>query len=273
MKSILVLDSGVGGLSICESILHNLPDVKLIYFADDAYFPYGLLDEKILRERLDAIVGSMLQTHRPDLIVLACNTVSTLVLPDLRRKYDLPFVGVVPAIKPAVQLSKTKHIALLATPATVARQYTDDLIGEFAQGCEVMRIGSSELVVEAERYLAGRPVDEERVSGILEPISQLDVCQAKVDTLVLGCTHFPLIKEQIAKVLPGINLVDSGEAIARRVSHLLGDEEIVDSEDKATLVHQIYFSKTIPNEVVFNISLKRIGINHYQLHCFSAIMD
>ena len=102
-----------------------MPELQIIYFADDAYFPYGLLPEQVLRQRLREVVSAMLLQHKPELVVLACNTVSTLVLPDLRAEFDVPFVGVVPAIKPAAQMTQSAVIGLLATPATVKRQYTD----------------------------------------------------------------------------------------------------------------------------------------------------
>ena len=186
---------------------------------------------------------------------------------------DIPFVGVVPAIKPAAQLTKTGAIGLLATPATVKRPYTDKLIEDYAHGCEVLRIGSSELVKQAEELLAGHCVDESVLTAILAPFRQ-PLNGLSIDVVVMGCTHFPFLKKHLSKILPGINWVDSGEAIAKRVDHLLS--EIV-SQDQATthrdLRHQIYFSRMIPNEEIFSVALKELGLLQYQLHCFSASMD
>jgi glutamate racemase len=256
---------------VCQSILARLPGIKITYFADDAYFPYGLLDETTLRNRLRELMSAMLLQHKPDLVVLACNTVSTLVLPDLRAEFDIPFVGVVPAIKPAAQLSQSGVIGLLATPATVKRPYTDQLIADYASQCQVLRVGSSELVKQAETLLSGQPVDLSVLDSIIEPFRH-PVNGAKVDVVVMGCTHFPFLKHQLAALLPGIKWVDSGEAIAKRVEHLL-DLEQVNNGVQTDVQHQIYFSKMIPNEEVFSEALRELGLKQYQLHCFSASMD
>lgn len=263
--SILVIDSGVGGLSVCQSILEQQPRLQLIYFADSAFFPYGLLPEEKLQERLKYIVGSMLSIHQPALVVLACNTVSTLVLPELRALFDIPFVGVVPAIKPAAAMSKTKRIGLLATPATVNRPYTDQLIKDYASDCDVIRVGSSELVLEAEKLLRGQAVSADALQRILKPFIN-DQDKLSVDTIVLGCTHFPLLKSQLAEQLPGINWVDSGRAIANRVSHLLAG--MPDSHAKACEIHQIYFSKPVQNEEALSDALRRLGLNAFEFHFF-----
>ena len=260
--SILVIDSGVGGLSVCQSILEQQPRLQIIYFADSAFFPYGLLPEEKLRERLKHIVSSMLAIHQPALVVLACNTVSTLVLPELRALFDIPFVGVVPAIKPAAALSESKCIGLLATPATVNRPYTDQLIQDYAHDCEVIKIGSSELVHEAEKLFKGQAVSAEVINNLLKPFSN-EYGQALVDTVVLGCTHFPLLKLDLAKQLPGIRWVDSGKAIANRVSHLLATvPEISKVSNEA---HQIYFSKPVQDQAIMAESLRRLGLQNLEM--------
>ncbi len=283
MASILVIDSGVGGLSVCESILKRLPDVQIIYFADDAYFPYGELEESKLEQRLIQVVTQMLMHHNPDLVVLACNTASTLLLPELRQRFDLPFVGVVPAIKPAAALSQSRHIALLATPATVRRPYIDELVDEFASACRVTRVGSTELVQEAEHFLAGQSVDMQRLKEALAPIKVAESDNSvPVDVLVLGCTHFPLIRTHIQEALPEVTLIDSGEAIARRVEYVLSANEKKfamstevehPTQVETAQTHQVYFSHLIPNEEVLSHALERLGIHRYQLHCFSASID
>jgi glutamate racemase len=264
--SILVIDSGVGGLSVCQSILAQLPSIQIIYFADSAYFPYGMLPEAELSARLKFIVGRMLEQYQPKLVVLACNTVSTLMLPELRALYEIPFVGVVPAIKPAALMSKTKVIGLLATPATVARAYTDQLIHDYAQGCDVVRVGSSELVLEAERLLNDQSVNQRVIDDVLEPFKLISVVN-KVDTIVLGCTHFPLLKKYLKESLPEVNWVDSGEAIANRVSYLLRasskDQAIVNAGDKP---HQLYFSKPIDHKVEFSNALHTLGFKSFEFH-------
>lgn len=264
--SILVIDSGVGGLSVCQSILEQEPRLQVIYFADSAFFPYGLLPEEQLRARLKQIVSSMLAIHQPALVVLACNTVSTLVLPELRALFDIPFVGVVPAIKPAAALSESKRIGLLATPATVNRPYTDQLIKDYAQDCQVIKIGSSELVHEAEKLLKGQAVSTEVINKQLKPFSD-EQGQALVDTVVLGCTHFPLLKIELAKQLPGIRWVDSGKAIANRVSHLLAT--IPENSKVSNGAHQIYFSKPVQDQAVMTESLRRLGLQNVEMKFLS----
>lgn len=287
-RSILVIDSGVGGLSVCQSILEKNPHLQIIYFADNAYFPYGVLPENDLSERLTLIVEQMLAVYKPELVVLACNTVSTLMLPILRALHEIPFVGVVPAIKPAALISKTKRIGLLATPATISRPYTDQLINDYAQGCEVVRVGSSELVVEAEHCLMAQNVNQSVLERVLAPFKTSSETD-RVDTIVLGCTHFPLLKVQLDKVMPGINWVDSGTAIANRVSFLLSEyaednkrDNNADfnvsfhnslnnnlSYDASQAKHQFYFSKPLMSQSGLNESLKAMGFSEFEFHTFN----
>lgn len=265
--SILVIDSGVGGLSVCQSILAQLPSLQIIYFADSAYFPYGVLPEAELSTRLRLIVGRMLERHQPKLVVLACNTVSTLMLPELRALYEIPFVGVVPAIKPAALMSKTKRIGLLATPATVSRAYTDQLIHDYAQDCDVVRVGSSELVVEAESLLNDQSVNTKVIDDILNPF-RASANQLGVDTVVLGCTHFPLLKQYLSESLSEVNWVDSGEAIANRVSHLLAvsSKDASENLQPVSKSHQLYFSKPIDHKSEFSNGLHSLGFKAFQFH-------
>ena len=271
-ESILVIDSGVGGLSVCQSILRQQAQIQIIYFADSAYFPYGLLPEEQLSERLKVIVGNMLERHQVKLVVLACNTVSTLVLPELRSLFDIPFVGVVPAIKPAALLSQTKRIGLLATPATVIRPYTEQLIQDHASFCEVIKVGSNELVVQAENLLNNEPVVMSVIDEILRPFRGSSQ-QGGIDTIVLGCTHFPLLLEHFKSSLPDINWVDSGEAIANRVSYLL--QESCDDEKAVgmnlTNVHQLYFSTPIQHKSEFSNVVRRLGFKVFDLHYLESI--
>jgi glutamate racemase len=262
-KSILVIDSGVGGLSICQSILAQQPKLQIIYFADSAYFPYGLLPEDELRARLTFIVGEMLALHQPKLVVLACNTVSTLVLPELRSLFDIPFVGVVPAIKPAAILSKNKRIGLLATPATIVRPYTDQLIHDYAQTCEVVKVGSSELVIEAESLLNDHSVNKKVIDDTLRPFRSTENNMG-VDTIVLGCTHFPLLKSYLSESLPGINWIDSGEAVANRVTHLLAVLSVPNTLALQLEPHQLYFSKPIAHKSEFSNGLHNLGFKSFE---------
>ena len=227
-KRVLIFDSGVGGLSVYQEIRNVLPGVHYIYLFDNARFPYGELSADELIQRCCDLISGVVARHAIDLVVIACNTASTQALPPLRALLSVPVVGVVPAIKPAARLTKNGCIGLLATPATVSRPYTDKLIHEFAAHHQVLRCGSTELVVQAERKLAGHLVDQPLIDAILAPWRQAD---AVPDTLVLGCTHFPLLKEEILISMPEVTLVDSGSAVARRVQSVLGDVAVNDDED------------------------------------------
>lgn len=267
---VLVLDSGVGGLSICESLLKEMPELKLIYVADDAFFPYGMMEEQALTERLITLTTAMLERFQPALVVLACNTVSTLLLPHLRERFEVPFVGVVPAIKPAAQITRSGHIALLATPATVSRVYTRQLIQDFAGDCEVTMIASNELVHEAERFLLTREFDPELISEALKVIES-NKGGVAVDTVVLGCTHFPLVREQLKSLWPEVTWVDSGEAISRRVKHLLQEDarlSLMSPPDKP--VHSLFFTSRVPEGSAFIHSLHGMGLGNVSLQklCF-----
>lgn len=225
--NILIFDSGVGGLSIYQSVREQLPDANYTYLFDNEAFPYGELDDTRLVTRVAAQVRAVCahHDHDIDIVVIACNTASTLVLPTLRQQLALPVVGVVPAIKPAAAISQKKIIGLLATPATVARPYTEQLVADFAKECQVVSVGTTALVHMAERKLRGEAVNQQDLAAILRPF------KGTVDTLVLGCTHFPLLRDEIRSVVGDeVHLIDSGEAIARRVVSLVS----LDSDARAT---------------------------------------
>jgi len=217
---ILVFDSGVGGLSILAQIRRRLPHCNYVYACDNQAFPYGTKAEEELVQRVDEVLKALISRIAPDIVVIACNTASTVALPKIRAHFLKPVVGVVPAIKPAAQLSATKVIGLLATPGTIARPYTQWLIDEFAADCTIVPVGSSELVAIAEEKLRGTAPDPQRLRAILAPI----FANPDTDTLVLACTHFPLLREELEAAAPRpVQWVDSGEAIARRVASFTGE--------------------------------------------------
>lgn len=224
---ILVFDSGVGGLSVAHQIRRALPQTRLTYISDNRCFPYGEKTSDFLVHRVIAVMENVLSRIVPDVVVIACNTASTITLPRLRERFAVPFVGVVPAIKPAVALSQTKTVGVLATPATIERPYTLDLIREHALGCKVLLQGSSVLVGLAENKLMGRPLEMELLTRELRQLTERSEA-ASMDTLVLACTHFPLLKAELAEAaLPRrFAWVDSGEAIARRVGFLLSQQAL-----------------------------------------------
>lgn len=218
---VLVFDSGVGGLSVAQEIQKLLPDAALIYASDNGFFPYGTKDEEALITRVDKVVRALMQHYAPDLLVVACNTASTLTLPHLRSYLTIPVVGVVPAVKPAAQLTRSRVVGLLATPATIARPYTEALIREHAPSCDVIRVGSSELVQLAEKKLRGEALDNALLIAVTNQLKAHKLF-SQMDVLILACTHFPLLKTELAELLPdGVQLIDSGDAIARRVKFLI----------------------------------------------------
>lgn len=213
---VLVFDSGSGGLSVWKEIVALRPDLSTLYCADFEGFPYGTKPDSQVAERVTGLLARLIPRYHPRLVVLACNTASTLLLDDLRQRFDLPFVGVVPAIKTAGASAEPHRICLLATPATITRPYIDQLVKNFASGHEVIKKGQGDLVRLAEDFVRGKPVDTE-LRGIVD-----DIRQEAVDAVVLGCTHFPLLRAYFEQALPEVRWIDSGEAIARRVSHLVG---------------------------------------------------
>jgi glutamate racemase len=252
--TVLVFDSGLGGLTVLREIAALRRDLKLIYVADDAVFPYGRLEDDALIARVSSVMQGMIERHRPALVVIACNTASTLTLPVLRAKHLIPFVGTVPAIKPACALSKTKRISVLATPGTVKRDYTRALIQEFAADCKVDLVGSEWLAPLAEAYLRGEEAADEEIAKEIAPAFRDD--GAKTDTIVLACTHYPLLLERLKKLAPWpVDWVDPAPAIARRVASLLTTPGLPLMEP--VRVH--FTSGKAPNEPLAK-SLKDFGI-------------
>ena len=242
--NILVFDSGVGGLSILHEIRSLLPFAGFVYVSDNEAFPYGEMNEKQLVARVKYVIGQLVERYHPDLLVIACNTASTVALPHLRASIPLPVVGVVPAIKPAAFLSRTKTIGLLATNATVNRPYTLDLIAQYA-----------------EEKLRSQEID---LSVIDDVISRLFECEGgdSLDTVVLGCTHFPLLVDELAARAPReIAWIDSGASIAQRVKVLLEDEQ-----PKGTLAEDVaVFTKRTPDVLALAPALAMFGFQviHY----------
>jgi glutamate racemase len=222
IPTILVFDSGLGGLTVLREIATARPDANCVYVADDAFFPYGAQGEAALVERVVALMATLIDTHRPDLVVIACNTASTLVLPDLRARFAVPFVGTVPAIKPACASSRSKRVSVLGTEATVKREYTRALIRDFGQGCEVTLVGSARLAALAEAALRAEPVADAAIAAEIEPCF-VGKHGRRTDTVVLACTHFPLLLDRLERLAPWpVAWIDPAPAIARRVVDLFG---------------------------------------------------
>jgi glutamate racemase len=220
---VLVFDSGLGGLTVLREIARVRSDADLCLVADDAAFPYARLDDRALAERVVLVLERFIKSLEPSLVVIACNTASTLALPALRARFSIPFVGTVPAVKPACAQSKTKRISVLATSATVRRDYTRELIREFASQCRVTLVGSEKLAEHAEALLRGEAVADELIRTEIEKCFVDE--GGRTDVVVLACTHYPLILDRLERVAGWpVTWLDPAPAIARRASQLLGPQ-------------------------------------------------
>jgi glutamate racemase len=251
-QKILIFDSGLGGLTVFREVATARPDAAYVYVADDAAFPYGAKPEEELVARIVVLMDELITAHRPDLIVVACNTASTIALPALRERFSVPFVGTVPAIKPACAGSITRRVSVLGTEATVAREYTRALIRDYASECQVTLVGSKSLAPYAEAELAGSPAADGAVAAEIAPCFRDD--GARTDTVVLACTHYPLIMERLRRLAPWpVSFIDPAPAIARRVVSLLG---AAPAEARTPTTRAIFTSGRAPAAV-----LKRFGIH------------
>jgi glutamate racemase len=220
--TILVFDSGLGGLTVFREIVTVRPDAAYVYVADDAFFPYARRGEEQLVGRVVPLMEELIATHRPDLVVIACNTASTLVLPRLRACLAVPFVGTVPAVKPACMASRSGLVSVLGTEATVQREYTRALIRDFGQGCDVTLVGAAHLAGLAEAALRGDATDDDAIAQEIAPCFVTNDGR-RTDTIVLACTHYPLLLDRLVLLAPWrVDWVDPAPAIARRVVDLVG---------------------------------------------------
>jgi glutamate racemase len=234
--SVLVFDSGLGGLTVYREIAKGVPGARFVYVADDAGFPYGNQPEAALIARILKVIGAAIAEHAPDLVVVACNTASTLALVELRARFSVQFVGTVPAIKPACAQSKSKRVAVLGTQATVSREYTRALIREFAGGCDVGLVGSSHLAGYAEAELAGTPAADDAIKAEIAGCF-IDADARRTDTVVLACTHYPLLTDRFRAIAPWpVDWLDPAPAIARRVVDLIGARPRPPSPARPTIV-------------------------------------
>ncbi len=256
-KHILVFDSGLGGTTVLHDIQKKLPDFRYSYALDNGAFPYSNKSDEFLVERMLKLFNYLIPHCQPDLVVIACNTASTLILDQLRERFSIPFVGVVPAIKPAAALSKTKVLGLLATQATITRDYIDQLSAAHAEHCEIVRLGSQKLVEIAESKIQGKTINPQEIRIALQPMLSHPL-HPQIDVFILGCTHFPAIKDELATAWPYPALwIDSGEAIARRVEELC--QQLIQHE--APHQSTLYLSVRDETEEKQK-TLERFGINH-----------
>jgi glutamate racemase len=222
-RPLLIFDSGIGGLSVLGAIRAALPNAPVVYAADSAFYPYGTKRAAEIEARVPALLGRLAERFDPELVVIACNTASTIALDTVRAALDLPIVGTVPAIKPAAEISATRAIGVLGTEATVRQPYVDRLSEEFAADCAVVRYGSAELVDLAEAKLRREATDPEAYARILDGLFS-QAAGGRIDTIVLACTHFPLVQAELeAAAGRPVRFVDGKEGIARRTAFLTRD--------------------------------------------------
>ena len=217
---ILLFDSGVGGLSVLSAVRAALPEAPIIYAADNGGLPYGPKSEAEVAARVCGLLGRMSERYKPRLICIACNTASTIALGMVRDVLAVPIVGTVPAIKPAAEMTRTGTIGLLGTAATIRQTYVDRLETEFASDKRLLRFAAPELVAAAEAKLRGQAVDPavfaRAAAGLRDQPGG-----AEIDTVVLACTHFPLVVDELSEVFgPDVKFVDGAAGIARRIAYL-----------------------------------------------------
>ncbi len=264
MRPILFFDSGVGGLSVLGPTRALLPAAPFVYVADSAGFPYGTKSEAEIAARVPALLGRLAERYRPRLIVIACNTASTIALTAVRAALDLPIVGTVPAIKPAAAISVTRAIGVLGTNATVRQPYVDDLTARFASDCLVLRHGSAELVELAEAKLRGEETDPARYTAVLDGLLSQPGGE-RIDTIVNACTHFPLVEAELAAAAQSlgggaIRFVDGSAGIARRVAALTQGQDWPDDPGEGRAV----FTSASPDIAALVPALARYGLNRLE---------
>lgn len=258
---VLVFDSGLGGLTVFAEIKRARPDVSLVYAADDAGFPYGRWTEDALVERVNTVMDRLITRFCPDAVVIACNTASTLVLPHLRARFpDVPFVGTVPAVKPAAERSRARLISVLATPGTVARDYTRALIDAFATDCAVTLVGSDRLAALAEAAMKGEPVADADITREIAPCFVAEGAR-RTDCVVLACTHYPLLLPRLATLAPWpVDWIDPAPAIARRVDHVLAERGFLRAEGEERRDHGALFTSAAAPAPALARALRERGL-------------
>lgn len=247
---VLVFDSGIGGLTVLREARMVLPGCRFVYVADNAGFPYGDWGEEALLARILSLFERLLARTRPRAVVIACNTAFTLAGAALRARFpEIPFVGTVPAIKPAAERTASRRISVLATPATVSRDYTRALIAEFAGGCDVQLVGSRNLAALAERYIAGYPVDDEALAGEIAPCF-VEADGRRTDIVVLACTHYPFLANRFRRIAPWpVDWLNPAEAIARQLRRVLGgDVGPIGTEPDRD--HAVFTGNDVPAEII-----------------------
>lgn len=246
-------------MTIVRAIEQLNPDIVLTYLADNAFFPYGKLTEDALIKRCCLLVEQALGHHDYDAVVIACNTASTVVLDALRAVFSVPIIGVVPPIKTAGEKSKSRVIGLLATEGTIQRSYIDDLADDFAADCQIVRVGCPDLAPLAEEKIFGNPVSRDRLCNALAPM-RIDEHFA-MDVIILGCTHFPILLDELKKEIPGdILWLDPADPVAQHLNRVLKNENGSDAPP-ATAANHLHFTADVPTNIQGNDFFKGLGFS------------
>ena len=260
-QPLLILDSGVGGLSVLAEIRALLPNAPVVYAADNAAYPYGTKGTAQIERHVPALLARLARRYDPALIVIACNTASTIALDPVRAALHVPIVGTVPAIRPAALLSSARAIGVLGTDATVVQPYVDRLAAEFAADCTVVRHGSAELVDLAEAKLRGEPTDPAAYARILDGLLSRPGGD-RVDTIVLACTHFPLVLPELEAAAPRpLAFVHGAAGIARRTAWLLRDHVWPDAPRDGVAV----FTAPSPLVSAYAPGLAALGLSRIEM--------
>ncbi len=213
--SLLVFDSGIGGLGVVAELRRLEPGLAIDYLADNAGFPYGDKPDGQLTRRIVTLIGTAIERLDPQAIVIACNTASTVALDALRRQFPRPFIGCVPPIKPAAAASRSRVIGVLATAATVQRPYLERLIQSYAAGCTVHRYGTPVLAAMAEAKFRGVPADLHILKAAIAPLFAADA-HKHIDAMALGCTHYTFLLQELLTLYPHIQWFDPAGPVARQ---------------------------------------------------------
>lgn len=219
-----IFDSGIGGLTIAREIRDRLPTESLLYLADTAWVPYGGRSLEVIRSRTLA-VGKYLEAQGAKVLVVACNTASGAGLEVLREEIHIPVVGVEPAIKPAVSATRNGHVGVMATEAMLQAERFSRLVSQYAAQVTVVAQACPGLVELVEAGETDGPAVRQQLQVLLEPLRS-----ASVDTVVLGCTHYPLLRQPIGELLgPDVTLLDSGAAVALQTERVLRSLDALDA--------------------------------------------
>jgi glutamate racemase len=253
--NLLVFDSGIGGVGVVREIRRLQPQANIVYLADNGFYPYGEKPDDVLIERILKIVGQGAQLTKPDAIVIACNTASTVALPHLRESIALPFIGCVPPIKPAAAASLTRHIGLLATAATIRRPYLQDLARKFAGDCTLHSHGTAILADLAEAKFRGRPVHLPDLQAAIAPLLSQPGAD-RIDSIALGCTHYTFLLPEFLTLYPELQWFDPAGAVARQTAAITGS---LPTAPPSAHTNTVFFTASRPDAAIVDAGLRAYG--------------